>query len=372
MLLMEALRRLTDEENYSDDQTGQVNSTQNWTEEVSVSITVAEDASLIMVAYKSVLSQTGSSGAYGGTKVEVDGDPYYSNHHPAQDDGDSDTKYCCAFIELDAGTYTITIDAYMYDPGGTTILDIDPVHIGVIDIADTTVEMDSETAGNSVADGATETILEKAITVPATRKTPAGDIKYYNVICQVFVDEAGETNDLLDTGESASSEIGWTIEKDGTQVDWDYEVNDIQAANRKDSGSFGRYSYQADPGDSDTITIKANNETGGAKTVYGYLVVIISPWIVMEGTIEPVDLDFTPGSTLYVVTEPLGKNPTATIDIGKVRARSWGDSVDYYSENSGTGIQEHNYTFDNIAVEGCGLYIAGEGAVVAHIGVDWK
>jgi hypothetical protein len=81
-------------------------------------------------------------------------------------------------------------------------------------------------------------------------------------------------------------------------------------------------------------------------------------------------MDFPQGSTMYVVLEPLNLNPTKNLKLGRVRGVSFGDSTDFYSTSSGTGIQSWNYTFETVEVSNCLLNISGEGGCISILAVD--
>ena len=96
----------------------------------------------------------------------------------------------------------------------------------------------------------------------------------------------------------------------------------------------------------------------------------ICPWIIPNSEDEPVELDFPDGSTIYIILEPLNSDPTKTIKLGKKRFVSFGDSTDYYSTASGTGILSWNYTFELVPVKNCILKIGGYGGCISVVGVD--
>jgi hypothetical protein len=92
------------------------------------------------------------------------------------------------------------------------------------------------------------------------------------------------------------------------------------------------------------------------------------PWIFSSAEYEPFSLNFPPGSTLYVVLEPLSSDPTKTIKLGYPRA--WSLNCDYYSTSSGTGILAWNYTFENVPPSECILKVSGGGGCISIIAVD--
>jgi hypothetical protein len=100
------------------------------------------------------------------------------------------------------------------------------------------------------------------------------------------------------------------------------------------------------------------------------IIIIVSPWILGYSEGEVFNLNFPQGSTLYVVTEPLWNDVTKTVKIGKKRARTFGDSTDYYYTASGTGILNGSYTFESVPVSNCVLVVSGFGGCISIIAVD--
>jgi hypothetical protein len=102
-----------------------------------------------------------------------------------------------------------------------------------------------------------------------------------------------------------------------------------------------------------------------------YVSIVACPWILpYNTTIQPLTLNFPQGSTLYIVMEPLWQDPTKTLKLGKTRAVSFGDSTDYYSTASGTGVLSWNYTFESVNVANCVLLVGGYGGCISIIAVD--
>jgi hypothetical protein len=93
------------------------------------------------------------------------------------------------------------------------------------------------------------------------------------------------------------------------------------------------------------------------------------PWILIDSH-QPLTLDFPQGSTLYLVMEPLTADATKTVKLGWPRFISFGDSTDYYSTASGTGILPWNYTFESVEVKNVGLFVGGYGGCISVIAVD--
>jgi hypothetical protein len=195
-----------------------------------------------------------------------------------------------------------------------------------------------------------------------------------HITAYCYVDGNRESN-MLDVGDATpAGESGWKIEIDGVQQDWNDKRDDNQDGSAANlgfgEGSYGRISYVAPVGSTVNIVVNAENKTGGAKDHYVRLSVVMCPWIIPDDEYDPLTLDFSQGSTFYMLTEPLHANPTKTVKIGKERFVSFGDATDYYDTDSGAGILETNYTFEIVDVTKIYLMVSGFGGCVSTLGVD--
>jgi len=125
-----------------------------------------------------------------------------------------------------------------------------------------------------------------------------------------------------------------------------------------------------DPNVQVNLKLKVYNDTVSDRNCRAYVDIILCPWILSDVDYEPVSLDFPQGSTLYVVLEPLGQNPTKYARVGKQRFMSFGDATDYYKSVSGIGILSLDYTFETVEVINSILHVKGLGGCVSMIGVD--
>ena len=184
------------------------------------------------------------------------------------------------------------------------------------------------------------------------------------------------SNIPLNNGESnVTSRVNWKLYVNGSQVTYTSRYEDYSSATGDGSygiGAFAYYKAPVDAGSSLTIRVDVYNAIATSRTCRVYVNVVLCPWIIPPTAYEPMTLDFPQGSTLYIVTEPLIADPTKNSKIGKTRAVSFGDSSDYYSTASGTGILTHSYTFETVQVDECILSIDGNGACVSIIAVDLR
>jgi hypothetical protein len=195
------------------------------------------------------------------------------------------------------------------------------------------------------------------------------------VLIYVYLTNTSErSNSPKNTSESDdTSKLNWKLFWGASQTSWTDRANDWGTTT--DNGSYGvgayaRYSVAFDPATQYNLIIKVSNTIASSRTVRAYVKVIICPWIIANSEYNPVDMDFPQGSTMYVVLEPLNLNPTKNLKLGRVRGVSFGDSTDYYSTISGTGIQSWSYTFETVEVSNCLLNISGEGGCISILAVD--
>jgi len=161
-------------------------------------------------------------------------------------------------------------------------------------------------------------------------------------------------------GDSLTNGVSLSIE--GSQVDWTTRLQDTES----DENAWAEYYGVCNLDEDISVAITKDN---GSTVVH--ILVIVCPWILNDETdFEPVALEFPQGSTLYIMTEPLLTNPTVNIKIGKERAVSFGDAADYYSTASGTGILQHDYTFNEVKIGKVLLLVYGKGAGISSLGVD--
>jgi hypothetical protein len=194
----------------------------------------------------------------------------------------------------------------------------------------------------------------------ASRTIPAGTTQKATIIVNCFAYTSGAQTNFENVSDSLTNGVSLSIE--GSQVDWTTRLQDTEG----DENAWAEY-YSACNLDAD-ISVAITKDNGSTVV---HILVMVCPWILNSETdFAPVTLDFPQGSTLYVMTEPLISNPTVNIKIGKERAVSFGDSTDYYSTASGTGVLQHNYTFNEVKIGKVLLLVNGKGACISSLGVD--
>jgi archaellin len=284
------------------------------------------------------------------------------------------TTYLESYLTLAAGVYSIDFDnVLMAASGGTDIVRITNINIGEISFNDS--DFEDGDSGDIVVAGnfTTQTMCTETITTDAARALPIGSIKKYHVTVIAtgkITDETASVVHDVGTGDTADR-VNWKIYLDAVQQAWTVKTDDYDGGNEGE-GCYGRYSFLADPATSYVIELKATNGFGVGvdKTCRGYISVICSPWILSDASGDFLTLNFPPGSTLYIENEPLSRITSGTVQLGKVRATSFGTCSDYYAISTGTCPFLFSYTYEIISVSGPLLYSPSWGRCISAIAVD--
>jgi hypothetical protein len=339
MLLSEQVRRLPNEKNLINDAAGYSRNACGWAQIKNYgNITLTQD-SIVILTYAAAMFSNGGGGHTCAHRIKVGGLDVSGFQFV---DGGSVSENVVVIFFLAAGTYAVTADGAgeYYDINNYRTITVSNFKLGVVDFSDV--------VGFSVA--AYSTTITKNL--PA-RKLAIGTIKNGVMHIQITTNNVAAVASLP------------TVSVDGVTLSWTWSKTTQAAGYSCNSyGSVcGRIDIPLTAGADHTITL-----SGGAGT--HYISIAFTPWILPTSLSEPVTLDFPQGSTLYITTEPLVADPTKDVKIGKARAISFGDTTDYYSTTSGTGILNCNYTFETVEVANCVLLVDGYGGCISIIGVD--
>lgn len=195
----------------------------------------------------------------------------------------------------------------------------------------------------------------------AQRSPPSffGTLKNAIFAIMVWAYTPGEQTNFENVGDSYTN--GVSVVVDGYQVSWTGRIHDTGS-----NETAYAYCYRMKSvGSAHTIQIAKDNPN----TVV-HISVFACPWLLAGIDNEPMTLNFAQGSTLYLVLEPLTQDNTKTSEIGKVRAVTYGDTTDFYSTASGTGILSHSYTFELVDVTSVSVILSGLGGCVSMVGLD--
>jgi len=333
MLLVEQVRQVSDEQSLIDDSTEYTGSSTSWaTLHDYGNITLDEDTFII---FNFEFDNNLDYDSYGRLKI---GDYYVWGIHQ---DGQSSTKRT-GLVWLPSGTYNVKVEAQS-DGGLSRVRNF---KLGKVKFSDAVGEELTTYSGQ----------ISKQV---SSRTTPIGDLNEAVFVVNAFAYTSGAQTNFENVGDSLTN--GVSLKVDGSQVNWTERYQDSDGKENAHAVYYGVLSV----GSSHTFEIVKDN----ADTVV-HISIVACPWILCGDDFEPVSLDFPQGSTLYVTFEPLDEDPTKTVKLGKKRAVSFGDSTDYYSTSSGTGILNYNYTFETVQVGEVGLYVSGKGGCISILGVD--
>jgi hypothetical protein len=197
------------------------------------------------------------------------------------------------------------------------------------------------------------------LTVANRSTLPIGALKNAVFMVRCWAKTTGAQTNFKNPGDSLTNGVSLSV--DGVQITWTERNQDD--ANYENASAT--YYCTLGVGSSHSFAITKDN---GSTTVN--INIYACPWLLFGSNHEPVTLDFPQNSTLYLMLEPLDTNPTKSVKVGKKRAVSFGDSTDFYSTASGTGLLSFSYRFDIVQIATVTLYASGLGACISHIGVD--
>lgn len=200
------------------------------------------------------------------------------------------------------------------------------------------------------------------IDLTVIQRTPPsffGTLKNAVFAVNVWAYTPGADTNFENVGDALTNGVQLSI--DGIQVDWTARVQDTGSIENAYANFYGSLSV----GVEHAFTIGKDN----ANTVV-HISIMACPWLLATVDNEPMTLDFSQTSTLYLVLEPLNADPTKNSKIGKFRAVSYGDATDFYSTATGTGILSHTYTFELVEVTSVTAVVNGLGGCIALVGLD--
>lgn len=282
------------------------------------------------------------------------------------------------YFLLLSGAHTVKFYGCMWTIGTGGWSQFTNIYIGQLNFNDTIGGGPWDSGSIGLATGQ-NTMQNQNITIPASRVLPVGSIINYSLF--VFVtakDMSGSPTrrtHMKNPGESNDSgKINIQLFINGVQVSWTSRANDDADGNTTNP-SYGRGAdgYYAIPvAANQTLNIQVQAYVNASATAECYLTAFLCPWITPAQDYQPVDFIFPQGSTFYAWLEPLYNNSTAFASkIGMKRFKSFGDSTDYYSVVSGTGILQHSYMLDVVDV-GSATWVVSSTTIVciSYLAVD--
>jgi len=335
LLLVEQVRKVDSEESLIDNTTEYTTDSTAWATLHNYGDITLDEDTFIIFSFE-FDSDNSAYTAYGRLKI---GSLYVWG---MKQQGPTSTKRL-GIVWLSAGTYSVIVEAQRSGGGYARVRNF---KLGKVKFSDAVGEALGTYSGQ----------ISKQV---SSRTTPIGDLNEAIFVVNAFAYTSGAQTNFENVGDSLTN--GVSLKVDGSQVDWTERYQDSDAKENAHAKYYGVLSV----GSNHTFEIVKDN----ADTVV-HISITACPWILCDDDFEPVSLDFPQGSTLYVTFEPLDEDPTKTVKLGKKRAVSFGDSTDYYSTSSGTGILNYNYTFETVQVDEVGLYVSGKGGCISILGVD--
>ncbi|MCP8308674.1 MAG: hypothetical protein H3Z54_08280 [archaeon] len=279
------------------------------------------------------------------------------------------------FLILPAGSYTFDFQLSVVQIGNGTgpYMRLTNILICVLNFSDK-MALSYDSGWVSCPATTLTTLINQNFT-PVARKLAVGTVKKYTLFLVIYCTRLDQrVNKVKNPGESNDSNFfNWRIFLDDVEKGWIDRNDDCGAVTVNPTyaeGAYGSFRAVLDAGSSINLKIKCYNGFGAAYDGIALVKAILCPWIIPSIEYEPLTLDFPQGSTFYITTEPLKADPTKNVKIGKKRFMSFGDSTDYYSTASGTGILNHNYTFEIVEVANSVLLVSGYGGCISIIGCD--
>ena len=247
-------------------------------------------------------------------------------------------------IWLAAGTYDILVEGFKIPSNYESI---GALQVGLVSFNDL-----QGSALVSYSSGISLTV--------ANRNTPAGPLLYATYAVNVYAVTASANTNLEDSGDNLTNGVNVLV--DSVRQNWSEK-------NTPDDGTYhgvhGKVYLPFSVGTSHTVTVaKRNSNT----TVH--ISVVACPWILASANSVPVNINFSQGSTVYCVENPLFVDVTKFIGVGTPRGVSFGAATDYYNSTSASGLLMYSYLIDVADISQVDVYASGMGGCIEIIGVD--
>lgn len=283
------------------------------------------------------------------------------------------------YYMVTAGSHTLYLEYALYRGGasGTQRLEQLEFRVGQLALKNLTASTKSFSSVSCPASAMTTLISAGSITVPASSSLFYGSIKNFNVICLCYITpDTATACSWVDAGDKyVASQLSYFVEFGSTP--WDWSIKSDESTYGVDmKGTTGVCGYSAEPSEALTLTLKVYNATASTRTLSGYVVILISPWLTTYNHHAPWDLPDLPlGSTVYFTIDPEAIDSDSTIYAGarkKVLELGTGVSAsDYLGVTSKTsGIQTLSYSFDRATPGEIDVMVRSKIGVINRITLD--
>jgi hypothetical protein len=346
----------------------------DWTTEKTYTFTLSKR--LIVMIRASVYVQNGS----GAGRITVDGNPLWSTGGV---NGYTTVVSPDLYIVLAAGSHTFNFDCAMWSAGSGAYVVINGIYIGQLNFNDLLSGGPWDSGSVALPAGVQETLINQNITIPASRVLPCGTIINYGLFILVVASDVAisptRKTHMKNAGEGDDSgKINVRLYLNSGESGWS-DRHDDDADGVSANASYGRgsegYWYGYTP-PNQTLNIQVKALCSSARSAECFVFVLLCPWIIPPVGYDAsvVNLTFSQGSTFYAYLEPLYVDATKASKIGMKHFKSFGDTTDYYSVVSGTGILIHTYTLDVVDVVSAQWVVNPSGNVVciSYVAVDLR
>lgn len=283
------------------------------------------------------------------------------------------------FYKVTTGHHIFYLE-WCYQNGGNPNFQLheDEFKIGELDLKNTTADTTFFTSV-SCPDATTTTLINaKSITVPASANLIVGSIKQYNAVCILCVFPDDFPNKFIDAGNKPEdSALSISVEFNSIADDWSTKNSDTYFYTPYICGGNAIASFPADPSQSLNVTVKAYNDTGATRTLSGFMIILVSPWIVTNSNLSPWQMptDLPMGTTISFTVDPEAFDESSTLYAGAheriVQFTAGGTATDYTgisTEDSGVGYL--SYSFDKTYPNDIDVMARSKLGVIDQIAID--
>jgi hypothetical protein len=342
----------------------------DWTTMKSFNIILPKQ--LIMM----VRASFAGNGSYN-ARITVDGVPIYCLGGINGSGWGSALNTPDIYVLLTSGAHTVSFDGSSWT--SSSWAGVQTIFIGQLNFKDT-IGGGPWNSGSVALTGGTQTILNQNIAIPASRALPVGTIINYSFFIFVTAKDTYSSPSrkahFKNVGDSDdSTKLNVKLFINDSQVNFTSKNNDDAEGNTSNPtygrGGIGYYISTVTPNQTLNLKVKITQNTT-PDNAQVTMFVLLCPWITPAQDYQPVDLAFPQGSTFYAWLEPLYNNSTSFASkIGMKRFKSFGDSTDYYSVLSGTGILQHSYMLDVVDFDSATWVVSSTTIVcISYLAVD--
>jgi hypothetical protein len=359
----------------------------DWTTKKSAGFTLSKQLIVMLKAtFVADAGTTTGSDVCGNGRITVDGVPVWSSGYLEGQASGPQTQTATSpdiYVLLAAGLHTVNFDVALYYTwaSGWKVY-VSNMYIGQLNFNDKLSGGPWDSGSVALSAGVQATLVNQNITVPAGRVLPNGQIINYGLFVYVVGLDVSASpsrrSHMKNAGESDDSgSINFRLYINSAETGWTSRAQDD--GQRTANPTYGRGAqgnYYTIAAINQTLNVQVRALCSGAANAECYVFAFLCPWVLppLGKDYAVVNLVFPQGSVFYAILEPLYVDTTKSSKIGMKRFKSLGDSTDYYSVVSGTGILQHSYTLDVVDVPSAVWNVnpATDVVCISYVAVDAK